>query len=366
MPDHERMTDELLALIDPGLHDGVARCAAAAGYRLRTAGVDDCRGEWLRAAAVVLDPTAVRALAGRHTPRRERVVIVADDEPGPEVWREALVLGAADVFALPLDEADLVACLTAMRSPRARPGAAIAVIGGHGGAGASVLAAAVALTAVDHHRVLLLDVDELGGGIDLTLGVEAEPGLRWQDLAIRGGTVRGQALHDALPHAVQRLSVLAPRRPAGPAALGGAGAVIEADAVRATMDAGRADGDVVVVDLPRADNPVMRTVVDSVDLVLVITTATVAGVASSRAVAARIGLSGPAVELAVRGPAPGGLRAPEVAAAVDLPLLVAYRSDPGLAGRLESGRLRLGGRQPLGRAARTVCRRLLDVDRPAA
>ena len=63
-----------------------------------------------------------------------------------------------------------------------RRGAAVAVVGGCGGAGASVLAAALAVTAVRHGgRALLVDCDPLGGGLDLVLGAEHVAGLRWPD-----------------------------------------------------------------------------------------------------------------------------------------------------------------------------------------
>lgn len=353
------MTDELLVLVRPELRDPIARCAAAAGYRMVVAEIGDCRRAWLRTAAVIVDPDAVRELTVLRPPRRDRVVVVSATDPGPDIWRSALGLGADNAFELPADESALVGALSAMRAPRRRPGSAIAIIGGHGGAGATTLAAAVAMAAVDDsRRVLLLDVDDLGAGIDLTLGVEAQSGLRWQDLTVHGGTVRGQSLHDALPKASDGLSILAPRRDV-------AGAVT-VDAVIATLDAGRADGDVIVVDLPRADSAVVRAVVESVDLVAVVTTATVHGVASSRVVAARICGTEVATEVVVRGPAPGGLRGVEVADAIGLPLLATYRSDPGLAGRLEAGRLRIGPRQQLGRAAATICRRLVFADRAAA
>ncbi|MFW0793625.1 septum site-determining protein Ssd [Gordonia sp. CPCC 205515] len=354
------MTEELLVLVRPELRDPIARCAAAAGYRMVVSDVAGSRRAWLRTAAVIVDPAAVADLAVVRPPRRDRVVLVSSGDPGPDTWRSALNLGADNVFELPADESALVGALSAMRAPRRGPGNAIALIGGHGGAGATTLAAAVALCAVDDgRRVLLLDVDDLGAGIDLTLGVEAQPGLRWQDLAVHGGgTVRGQSLHDALPKAADRLSILAPRREAT--------AMIAVDAVIATLDAGRADGDMIVVDLPRADSPVVRAVVDSVDLVTVVTSATVAGVASSRVVVGRLCGSDVAAEVVVRGPAPGGLRGVEVAAAIGLPLLATYRSDPGLPGRLEAGRLRIAPRRQLGRAARTVCRRVGAAQRAVA
>ena len=52
------MSDDLLALVAEHLHDDVARCAAAAGYRLIPGDARECRRDWLRTRAVVLDPPA--------------------------------------------------------------------------------------------------------------------------------------------------------------------------------------------------------------------------------------------------------------------------------------------------------------------
>ncbi|NDK89627.1 hypothetical protein GYA93_08560 [Gordonia desulfuricans] len=341
------MSETLLVLVHADLRDDVARCAAAAGYRMVVGEPASCRAEWLRARAVVADPEAVTALRSASVPRRDGVLLVAAGEPPPAVWRAAIDLGAGEAALLPADEGHLVRRLTDLRMPRRAGGGGIAVIGAHGGAGASVLAAAAASVAVDDgDRVLLLDADDLGGGLDLTLGVEDRPGLRWQDLTLEGGTVSGQALHRALPAVGDRLSVLAGRRDDP--------RPVTADAVLATVDAGRAHGDLVVVDLPRADSAVVRGVVESVDLVVLVTTATVAGCAAARQVAARLLHDAVGVGLAVRGPAPGGLRAAQIADAVGMAVLAAYRPDPRLPGALEDGRLRLGTRSPLRRAARAI------------
>ncbi|MGZ4743893.1 MAG: P-loop NTPase [Oryzihumus sp.] len=60
----------------------------------------------------------------------------------------------------------------------------IGVVGGSGGVGATVLAAALATRAAATGRtVACVDGDVLGGGLDVTFGLEQEPGLRWPDLA---------------------------------------------------------------------------------------------------------------------------------------------------------------------------------------
>lgn len=68
-----------------------------------------------------------------------------------------------------------------------------------GGAGSSVTAAASALVLSREKPVCLVDADALAGGIDLVLGMETEPGLRWQDFSAADGRLDGAALYEALP-----------------------------------------------------------------------------------------------------------------------------------------------------------------------
>ena len=57
---------------------------------------------------------------------------------------------------------------------------------------------------------LLLDLDPWGGGIDLLVGGEATPGLRWPDLALQSGRLSWPSPSSA-----------AGRRPGGPPQRGG-------------------------------------------------------------------------------------------------------------------------------------------------
>ena len=68
-----------------------------------------------------------------------------------------------------------------------------------GGAGASITAAASALVLSRERPICLVDADALAGGIDLVLGMETEPGLRWQDFSAADGRLDGAALYEALP-----------------------------------------------------------------------------------------------------------------------------------------------------------------------
>lgn len=343
------MGEVLLVLADEQLHDDLARCSAAAGYEMVVGEAADCRQQWLRATAVAADRRALEHLARTALPDRDALFAVGGAAADGRLWRSGLVLGADGGFILPDEEDALVAALSRVREPRRHSAGAVAVVPGHGGAGASTLAAAVALTAARSANVLLLDVDQAGAGADLLLGVEAEPGLRWPDVQGETGALDGTALRAAMPRS-RRVGVLTGRRD-DPEPL-------RPDTVMAALDAGRRAGDVVVADVGREPGPVSAGVLDSVDLVVVVTTATVPAVAATRRTVARL-LVGRRSVLVVRGPSPSGLGARQVAEAVGLPLLTACRPDPGLPARCESRGLVLGRFSPLARAAEAVCERAL-------
>ncbi|WP_132992401.1 septum site-determining protein Ssd [Gordonia zhaorongruii] len=343
------MTDVLLVLTDEMLHADLARCSAAAGYTMVTGDPTSCRHEWLRATAVAVDADALADLAESHPPRRPGVVVISGAANDSRGWQAGLALGAQGGFVLPDEETSLVGALSEFRAPVRKPAGAVAIIGGHGGAGASSLAAAVALAAADRgERILLLDADQAGAGDDLILGVENHRGLRWSDVTGETGVIAGTALRAALPR-VGRISVMTSDRddvtPLRP------------DTVLAVVDAARSAGDLVVADVGRNPDPVSAGLLDTADFAVIVTTASVHAVAATRRTAARLIGEREAV-LVVRGPSAGGLRACDVADAVGLPLLGGYRPEPALAARCEGSGLRLRRRGPLTVAAHDVCRRL--------
>lgn len=80
-------------------------------------------------------------------------------------------------------------------STRAR-GVTVGVVGARGGAGASVLAAAISVAAGS--GCVLVDLDPTSAGLDLLLGIEHERGLRWGDV-LSGRGIAG-AFAARLPH----------------------------------------------------------------------------------------------------------------------------------------------------------------------
>jgi hypothetical protein len=80
-------------------------------------------------------------------------------------------------------------------------------------------------------------------------------------------------------------------------------------------------------------------------------------------VAARVRRYGVALQLVVRGPAPGGITPSDISRALDLPLLAAMRPQPGLAAALDRGAVPGRSRGPLAAAARQVLAALDDSSR---
>lgn len=334
----------LAMLAEAVMRDDVDRVAAAAGLAVVHVSQQPSRQTWTGASAVLLDAASARRCAAPALPRRKGVIMLSEAEPRTADFQAAMSVGAEHVITLPAGEADLVALLSDAAESRRDDGGAgpvVAVMAGRGGAGASLFATALALTASD---ALLVDADPWSGGIDLAVGSEDEQGLRWPDLTLEHGRLSISALRQALP-CRSGVSVLSCAR---------AATDVEAGPLAAVIDAGRRGGVTVVCDLPRRSTPAIEVAADAADLLVLVTTADVRACASAAATASALVAINPNVGLVVRGPAPGGLGSAEVARIVGLPLLASLRPQPGLAGLVERDGLRLRRGSPLARAARRV------------
>jgi secretion/DNA translocation related CpaE-like protein len=337
---------------DAELLDTLLRAAAAAGCELvRAVDPPQARRHWSEASLVLLDPAAAEACVAGGLPRRRGVVVTVRGAPPPSVWERAVAVGAENVVSLPEAEAWLVTALAEAAEGGRGDGRVLAIVGGRGGAGASVLSVAVAVTAVRAgERVLLVDCDPLGGGLDLVLGAEDLGGLRWPGFGVGGGRVPATALHAALPapglEGAGELAVLSCDRSAqGPSP----------DAVTAVLESGRRAGETVVCDLPRYPTAAAVAAFSAADLTVLVVPADVRSCAAAARVAAVVGEhGGSSVGLVVRGPAPGGITADEVSTAIGLPLIAAMRPEPGLIRALERGAAPGRARGPLAGAATAV------------
>ena len=90
---------------------------------------------------------------------------------------------------------------------------------------------------------------------------------------------------------------------------------------------------------------------DRADLIVVVIPAELRACAAARRLVERFIDEGREAQLVVRGPAPGGMRADEVASTVGLNLLTGMLAEPGLAMALEAGRPPARPRGPLAEAA---------------
>jgi secretion/DNA translocation related CpaE-like protein len=313
---------------DAGLLDDLLRLAAAAGVEPFVASdVAAAQPAWQEAPLVVVGSDQAAALA-RAAPGRRPGVVVATRAGTTEVFQVAVEIGAERVAVLPEAESWLVDAF-ADAAEQVVPGALVAVIGGRGGAGATTLAAALAVTALRADvRTMVVDADPLGGGIDLVLGGEDADGLRWAQLAGARGRIGAAALRDALPR-IDELTVLTfGRGPVEP---------VTPDAMTALLEAGLRGNDLVVVDLPRRVDDVARVALGKADVTLLVLPAEVrAAVAASR-VARLVSAYCADVRLVARGPSPSGLSAADLAEALAMPLAGELRPEPGLAGDLERG-----------------------------
>lgn len=339
----------LTLLADPELADNTDRVAAAVGLRALRIQAPN-RKSWISAAAAVIDEDGARRCARAGMPRRDGVFVLGTSDPSPSLWEAAIEVGAQQLVVVPAQEAELVRHLSEAAeagNTASRRGRVIAVAAGRGGGGASVFAAALAQSAGAQSAgggALLVDLDPCGGGIDLLMGTETTPGLRWPELADASGRLSWTAVREGLPRS-RDVSVLSCTRIYHE---------IEAGAAAAIVGAGRRGGATVVCDIPRSLTTAAVCALEMADLVAIVTSCDVRGAAATSAVAGVIRSVNPNVGLVVRGPAPGGLRAGQAAEIAAVPLLATMRPEPMLDRQLEQRGMRLAYRSPLATAARKV------------
>ena len=384
----------LLVTQDEDILEDLLRLGVAAGVEFSVArDAIDARRHWLAATLVIVDAALAAACVRARLARRRGVVLATrgrvptlaqlPHHAGPpgvssiagglaalaavwppyrldgsrvetpssadELWSLATELGAAQLVFLPAAERWIVDRLgDSVAGPSGR-GRVVGVVGGRGGAGASVLASALAITAARKgSRALLVDADPLGGGLDLVVGRETAEGLRWPDLADTEGRISPSVLLDALPR-VGETCVLSWDR--------GDLLTVPPAAVDAAIEAGRHGADLVVIDLPRRPDEAAVQALQSADVVLLLVPAEVRACAAAGRVATMIRPHCARLLCVVRGPAPAGLRSRDLASALGLPLAGVLRSEPGLAAALERGDVPASsGRGPLAE----FCGRLLD------
>ncbi|MBE7189760.1 hypothetical protein [Jatrophihabitans endophyticus] len=155
--------------------------------------------------------------------------------------------------------------------PGEADGPVIGVVAGSGGAGASSFAAALARAAAARAgRGLLIDVDPTGGGIDVLLGIERDPGARWSGLRLGGGFLEPDALWGGLPRFGPVAVLAADTGDLDPAAVG------------QVIDTGAELGP-VVLDLPRGPTEARDEAAARCRVVVVVARGDLPGLVAARA-----------------------------------------------------------------------------------
>ncbi|MFY1635661.1 septum site-determining protein Ssd [Solwaraspora sp. WMMB335] len=344
----------LVVTADEVLLDDLLRLAALGGAEVNLAADPAAaRSRYAGAPLVLVGTDQAEALARARLPRRPRLVVVG--RVGAEQpWQLAELLGAEHVAILPAAEAWLVDRFAAQDQSLSMPAVIVGVVGGRGGAGASVLAGGLALTAARRGlRSLLVDADPLGGGLDLVLGWEQLDGLRWPALTDSDGRIDPAALVGALPTRGD-LGILSWDR--------GDPLPLPAATMTAALDAARRERDVVVVDLPRRPDEAATVAMHATDRVFLVVPAELRATAAAARVLAGIRSHCANLSVIVRGPAPGRLRAREIVQSLDLPLAGQLPSEPRISRGLERGDApTAAGRGPLADLCQRIVAGLVDV-----
>ncbi len=219
----------------------------------------------------------------------------------------------------------------------------VGVLGGCGGAGATTFSAALAASAARTDQVaVLIDLDAIGGGIDVALGAEDAVGARWSGLHVSGDRLDPAQLAEGLPRWGEAL-FLACDSPTLP----------DGDAVWSVISSARELGP-VVIDLGRSPTPARTAALAEATAVVLVVLGRIQAVAASAAAVGLIGAEGAfggEWQLVVRPDehvvAPG-----RIAAILELPLAGTLGRDRGLAAARDTG-------VQIGRVGRQT-RRLLD------
>lgn len=342
----------LAVTADATLIDDLQRLAAAADAELavvRDPGA--ARRLWPHAAFVLVGADVAVEMASTRPRRRGGVVLVTGDAGAaePTIFRDAVGIGAQDIAVLPEAETWLVDRLAEAAEPVSREGKTVCVVGGRGGAGTSVLASALAVTAARNGgRALLIDGDPIGGGIDLVLGTEGCQGARWPEFIGRHGRLSYASLRASLP-SVDELTVLSWHR--------GDTRSVPAETMRAVVSAARRGSDLVVLDLARYFDDAAVEALAQASLALLVVPAEVRAVAAASRVARALRRHVTDLRVVVRTDA-GKLDIDAVARALGLPLAGAFRAEPRLARQLDQGLPpALSGNGPLAE----FCRSFLDA-----
>ena len=185
----------LLVTDDDVLLAEILRLAAAAGVVPHVVSDEGAALQlWSAAPVILIGADRAERMARADPPRRPGVHVIGAGALPDLLFRDALGCSAESVAALPASDAWLIELLTDAADGSASRGVVIGVIGGAGGVGATVFAAALGQVLGARGGALLVDADVGGAGLDRVLGLEKRSGVRWDSrrLSRWGWSVRSR------------------------------------------------------------------------------------------------------------------------------------------------------------------------------
>lgn len=307
------------------------------------------RRHWSGAPLVLIGADQAASVVGLGLPRRPGVHLCGTDQASLLAWSVPL---DAPAMLLP-DQSGFVSSLLVGRDELGDGGGRLVrVIGGSGGVGATTLAAALAQRAAHEpgRRVALVELDPLGGGVDLVFGAEEAPGWRWPDLASAAGHVGD--LGGQLPN-VSGVDLVSVGRPS---TTGRQAGLPRDEAVQAVVAALTRSHDLVVLDA--GAHP--QSKVGQRAVTVVCAAAEVKAVVAARSKVISFDLHD--ALLVVRA-GPGRRLDPQlVAETLGLPLAGVLPHDAGLPAALEAGVPPGRGRRSFARACAQILKQVLGDD----
>ncbi|HET7725058.1 MAG TPA: septum site-determining protein Ssd [Propionibacteriaceae bacterium] len=319
----QSMIETLLCTADEAIAAAVSAAGAAVECPIvRVRDAESLIARW-RDARVVLVGADLAVAAGRvGLPVRQGVYVLGDSSTPATALSASVALGAATIV-LPEGGACLADVLSGRTGGSIRT-SRICVLGGSGGVGASTLAVGLATAGTSLGQTALVDLDPLGGGLDLLLGAERVSGWRWDKLRSARGQIGELAGH--VPASCGMTLVSMGRDEEG---------AVPRDAVAAVLASLARSTELVVMDVGRSLDAGAREGLRGSDRTVLVCAQDVRGVASARMTLSAADVHGAGVVVRLR---PGGtLRPAEVAAAVGLPLLGSVPVDNALASAAERG-----------------------------
>lgn len=330
---------------DALLEDALRWCAALGATPEVVVDVEGVHRTWRAASVVLVGADLAPRLGGTGLPRRDHVLLVEDARgPDPRAWQWAVGLGAVDVVSAAQESAALERLALALDGRS--EGCLVSIVGAVGGVGASTFAAALGHRAGSRGLAsMLLDLDALGGGLDLVLGAERIEGIRWQGLGGADGTLSAGSLAEVLPRA-DGLATLTWSRDEP---------VVETPSLGPVLTAAGRGFDLVVADAPRHGGDALAEAVGRSVCTVVLVPEETRGIGAATSLVQRLeGLTDSVALLSVGRP--GGPGPDLVSRVVGRPVLGRIRRERRLRTAIEQGH---GPRRS--RSLSRVADRVLDL-----